>query len=120
VKRMPVAIAASFVAGNVSSLLGVGGGFIKVPVLNAWCGVPLRAAAATSAFMIGVTASSGAMIYYGHGDMQPQLAAAAVVGVEVGSAAGFHLAVRLRGAWLKMLLAAVLFVVAALMLVRSS
>jgi hypothetical protein len=36
------------------------------------------------------------MIYYGHGDMQPQLAAAAVVGVEVGSAAGFHLAARLR------------------------
>jgi uncharacterized membrane protein YfcA len=120
VKRMPVAIAASFVAGNVSSLLGVGGGFIKVPVLNAWCGVPLRAAAATSAFMIGVTASSGAMIYYGHGDMQPQLAAAAIVGVEIGSAAGFQLAVRLRGAWLKMLLAAVLFVVAALMLVRGA
>src|SRR4051812_28040184 len=115
-KRMPVAVLASFVAGNVSSLLGVGGGFIKVPVLNAWCGVPMRAAAATSAFMIGVTASSGAMIYYGHGDMQPQLAAAAVIGVEMGSAAGFRLAVRLRGALLKLLLAAVLFVVAALML----
>ena len=59
VKRLPVAIAASFVAGNVSSLLGIGGGIIKVPVLNAWCGVPLRAAAATSAFMIGVTATAG-------------------------------------------------------------
>jgi len=105
---------------QVDSLLGVGGGFIKVPVLNAWCGVPLRAAAATSAFMIGVTASSGAMIYYGHGDMQPQLAAAAVIGVEMGSAAGFRLAVRLRGAWLKLLLAAVLFVVAALMLMRTA
>ena len=67
VKRLPLALAASFVAGNVSSLLGIGGGFIKVPVLNAWCGVPLRAAAATSAFMIGVTATAGAVIYYGHG-----------------------------------------------------
>ena len=65
VKRLPLAIAASFVAGNVSSLLGIGGGIIKVPVLNAWCGIPLRAAAATSAFMIGVTATAGAMIYYG-------------------------------------------------------
>ena len=60
VKRLPLAIVASFVAGNVSSLLGIGGGIIKVPVLNAWCGVPLRAAAATSAFMIGVTATAGA------------------------------------------------------------
>ena len=51
---------------------------IKVPVLNAWCGVPLRAAAATSAFMIGVTATGGAMIYYGHGLLIPPLAAAAV------------------------------------------
>ena len=69
VKRVPLAIAASFVAGNVSSLLGIGGGIIKVPVLNAWCGVPLRAAAATSAFMIGVTATAGAVIYYGHGQL---------------------------------------------------
>ena len=67
VKRLPVAIVASFVAGNVSSLLGIGGGIIKVPVLNAWCGVPLRAAAATSALMIGVTATGGAIIYYGRG-----------------------------------------------------
>jgi uncharacterized membrane protein YfcA len=35
---------------------------LDVPVLNAWCGVPLRAAAATSAFMIGVTATSGVVI----------------------------------------------------------
>ena len=59
VKRLPLAMIASFVAGNMSSLLGIGGGVIKVPVLNAWCGVPLRAAAATSAFMIGVTATAG-------------------------------------------------------------
>ena len=57
IKRLPVALGASFVAGNVSSLLGLGGGIIKVPVLNAWCGMPMRAAAATSAFMIGVTAT---------------------------------------------------------------
>src|SRR4029434_5333101 len=69
VKRLPVAIVASFVAGNVSSLLGIGGGIIKVPVLNAWCGVPLRAAAATSALMIGVTATGGAIIYYARGQV---------------------------------------------------
>ncbi|HWP99991.1 MAG TPA: sulfite exporter TauE/SafE family protein, partial [Vicinamibacterales bacterium] len=49
VRRVPVALGVSFVAGNVSSLLGIGGGVLKVPALNAWCGVPMRAAAATSA-----------------------------------------------------------------------
>jgi len=56
VKRLPLALGASVIAGNISSFLGIGGGILKVPVLNAWCGVPLRAAAATSALMIGVTA----------------------------------------------------------------
>ena len=88
VKRLPLALFASFVAGNVSSLLGIGGGVIKVPVLNAWCGVPLRAAAATSAFMIGVTAAAGAIIYYGNGQLVPPLAAAAILGVQADRSRG--------------------------------
>jgi uncharacterized membrane protein YfcA len=119
VKRLPVALAASFVAGNVSSFLGIGGGVIKVPVLNAWCGIPLRAAAATSAFMIGVTATAGAVIYYGHGQLIPALAAAAVLGVQLGSWGGMRFGARASAKWLKLLMAIVLFVVSALMFVRS-
>jgi uncharacterized membrane protein YfcA len=115
VKRLPLAMAASLVAGSVSSLLGVGGGIIKVPVLNAWCGVPLRAAAATSAFMIGVTATAGAVIYYGRGEIVPWMAASTVLGVLGGSRAGFALGARSRAKWLKLLLAVVLIVVAGLM-----
>ncbi len=120
VKRLPLALAASLVAGSVSSLLGVGGGIIKVPVLNAWCGVPLRAAAATSAFMIGVTATAGAVIYYGRGEIVPWMAASTVLGVLAGSHAGFAVAARARAKWLKLLLAVVLIAVAALMLARAS
>jgi uncharacterized membrane protein YfcA len=119
IRRLPVALLASFVAGNVSSLLGVGGGIIKVPVLNAWCGVPMRAAAATSALMIGVTATGGAIIYFGRGDLSPLAAAPAVLGVQLGSWLGLHLGRRLPVSWLKMLMAAVLAVVSALMFVRS-
>jgi uncharacterized membrane protein YfcA len=119
VKRLPLALFASFVAGNVSSLLGIGGGVIKVPVLNAWCGVPLRAAAATSAFMIGVTAAAGAIIYYGNGQLIPPLAAAAILGVQAGSTAGLRLGSRASAKSLKVLLAVVLFAVSGLMLFRS-
>jgi len=119
VKRLPLAIVASFVAGNVSSLLGIGGGIIKVPVLNAWCGIPLRAAAATSAFMIGVTATAGATIYYGHGQLQPALAAAACLGVQLGSWGGMKFGAAASSKWLKILMAAVLIIVSAMMFLRG-
>jgi uncharacterized membrane protein YfcA len=119
VRRLPLALVASFIAGNLSSLLGIGGGVIKVPVLNAWCGVPLRAAAATSALMIGVTATGGAIIYYGRGDLPPLAAAPAVLGVQLGSWAGMRVAEQAPARWLKMLMAALLIGVAVMMLARS-
>jgi len=119
VKRLPLALVGSFLAGNVSSLLGIGGGVIKVPVLNAWCGVPLRAAAATSAFMIGVTATAGAVIYYGRGQLLPSLAAAAVLGVQLGSWIAMRFGSRVPVKWLKVLMAVVLVIVATLMFARS-
>jgi uncharacterized membrane protein YfcA len=120
VKRLRLALLASLVAGNVSTLLGLGGGIIKVPVLNAWCGVPLRAAAATSAFMIGVTATAGAVIYYGQGYILPTLAAATVLGVLAGSRLGLRLAMRLRARRLKLIMSGILLVVAVLMIVRAA
>jgi len=112
-------VVASFLAGNVSSLLGIGGGIIKVPILNAWCGIPLRAAAATSAFMIGVTATAGAIIYYGRGQLEPALAAAAVLGVQLGSWGGMRFGATAPAKWLKVLMAAVLFLVAGMMFMRG-
>ncbi|MGE3274462.1 MAG: sulfite exporter TauE/SafE family protein [Vicinamibacterales bacterium] len=118
VRRLPVAMVGSFLAGNLSTLLGIGGGVIKVPMLNAWCGVPMRVAAATSAFMIGVTATSGAFVYYGQGAIVPSLAAAAVLGVQIGSTAGLRFSGRSRVRELKLLMAVVLLVVAVLMFWR--
>ena len=119
IKRLPLAVVVSFIAGNVSSLLGIGGGFMKVPVLNAWCGIPLRAAAATSAFMIGVTATAGAVIYYGHGQLQPALAAAAVLGVQIGSWSGMRFGAAASAKWLKVMMAIVLFILSAMMFARG-
>src|SRR5256886_17526861 len=116
---LPVALVASFAAGNVSSLLGVGGGVLKVPALNTWCGIPLRAAAATSAFMIGVTATSAAIIYYGRGDLPALAAAPAVLGVQLGSWAGLRLTDRIPSKRLKMLPGVVLLVVAGVKVVRD-
>ncbi len=120
VQRLGVGLVASFLAGNLSTLLGIGGGIIKVPALVTWCGIPMRVAAATSAFMIGVTATSGAVIYYGHGDLSPALAASAVLGTHIGSTLGLRFSLRARARRLRLLLATVLLVVAVLMVVRAA
>jgi uncharacterized membrane protein YfcA len=119
VSHLPAALGVSFIAGNVSAAFGIGGGILKVPVLNAWCGVPMRAAAATSSLMIGVTAVASVPIQYSHGYVNPPLAAAAVLGVLVGSRAGLWFGVRARAKWLKGLMAALLMLVSLIYLRRS-
>jgi uncharacterized membrane protein YfcA len=111
-RRWPVAFGVSFLAGVVS-MLGIGGGVLKVPVLNAWCGVPMRVAAATSALMIAATAVVGSINSYSRGAIVPQLAAAAVLGVLSGSKLGFALGARSNARGLKLLMAAVLMAAAA-------
>ena len=113
-KRLPLGMTASFLAGYVSGTLGIGGGILKVPVLNAWCGVPIRAAAATSALMIGVTAAASAPQYFARGQVNPPIAAAAVIGVLIGSRAGFAFGSRAPVKWLKLLMACVLAAVSIL------
>ena len=77
VKRLPIGMSVSWLAGYVSGALGIGGGILKVPTLNLWCGVPLRAAAATSGLMIGVTAVASIPIHYANGYILPGHAASA-------------------------------------------
>jgi uncharacterized membrane protein YfcA len=115
VRRLPLGLFSSLVAGAISGLLGLGGGIIKVPVLNAFCGVPIRVAAATSTFMIGVTATASAVIYFSRGDMMLPLTAAVVLGALPGSLLGARLSERVQARSLKVLMAVVLLVVGARM-----
>jgi uncharacterized membrane protein YfcA len=116
IRRLPLALGASFIAGSVSNMVGIGGGVLLVPILNSWCGAPIRAAAATSAVVIGVSAAAAAPIYAGRGDLIPHAAAAAVLGVIAGAQAGFWASRRSQARSLKLLMAAVLFMVSASMM----
>jgi hypothetical protein len=109
----------SFVAGNVSGLLGVGGGAFKVPIMVLLMGVPLKATIATSNLMIGVTAATGAAIFYGRGYMDPYWAVPAVLGILAGAYFGPHLAIRLRARVLVVIFEIVLVVFGVLMLLKA-
>ena len=119
VHNLPGGMGVSFVAGGVSGLLGIGGGVFKVPALHLLCGVPMKAAAATSNFMIGVTAAASAFLYYGRGEVDLALTATVVLGVLAGSFGGARVAGRLRSRSVQRVFAALLAVVAAQMLVRA-
>jgi uncharacterized protein len=96
VKKVPVAMLISLVAGNVSGLLGVGGGIFKVPAMHILSGIPMKAATATSNFMIGVTAAASAFIYFSHGHLNPFIASAAALGVLAGSMTGVRISRRVH------------------------
>jgi uncharacterized membrane protein YfcA len=118
-RRLPLAGLVSLAAGYVSGTLGIGGGIVQVPAINSWCGVPLRAAAATSAVVIGITAAASVPIYYARGDVLLPAAAAAVIGVLIGSRLGLWLSPRSKARWLKVLMAGVLVSVSISFLVRA-
>jgi uncharacterized protein len=91
VKKIPATMLVSLLAGNVSGLLGVGGGIFKVPAMNILSSVPMKAATATSNFMIGVTGAASAFIYFAHGHLNPFVASTAALGVLAGSMTGVRI-----------------------------
>jgi uncharacterized membrane protein YfcA len=117
--KAPLGFLASLIAGNLSGLLGVGGGFIKVPVIHLVCGVPMKAAAATSNFMIGVTAVASAFIYFGRGEVRPALTSAVVLGVLLGSFIGSAINQQIPGRLVQAIFAVFLLPVAWQMFVRA-
>ena len=95
VKGWAPGLAVSAAAGALSGLLGVGGGVFKMPAMTLAMGLPFKVAAATSNFMIGVTAAAGAYVYWARGEVNAEVAAPVVVGVFVGARLGSSLLARL-------------------------
>ena len=119
VENMAPASAISFFAGSLSGLLGIGGGVVQVPVMNLLCGVPMKAAAATSNFIIGVSAAASAYVYFRKGLMPLELTAVIVVGVLIGSFVGIYALYRLRSEKLQMAFSALTLLVAVKMLLKA-
>lgn len=118
VRRVPVIMGVSLVAGNISGLLGVGGGIFKVPAMTLVGGMPMKAATATSNFMIGVTAAASAFIYFVNGHMDPMVAAPTALGVLCGSFLGIRISQKIKSRALTLFFAVFLFIVAVQFILR--
>jgi uncharacterized membrane protein YfcA len=120
VKRTPIGLGFGFFAGILSSLLGIGGGIIKVPVMHLVMGVPMKATIATSTLMITLTAATGAFIYQYHGNLQLFVIAPLVIGIVIGSRIGVELTKRTKATWLRRVFGVFLFLVAILMFLKTA
>tara|TARA_B110001454_G_scaffold219191_1_gene251091 strand:+ start:8156 stop:9031 length:876 start_codon:yes stop_codon:yes gene_type:complete len=119
VENVPLGSFISFFAGVLSGLLGVGGGFVKVPAMALAMKVPMKVAAATSNLMIGVTAISSLFVYFARGFVQPLIAAPVALGVVGGALYGTSLAQRISPKLLRKIFAAILVIVAVQMILKS-
>jgi len=119
VRRLPWGLSGGFLAGNLSGLMGGGGGIVAVPLMNLVMCVPLKAAVATSNFLMGITVVSATLVWRAHGWIDPLVTAPAVLGVLIGAQLGSRLTVALPAVVLRRALFVVLLVVAAQMFLRA-
>ena len=99
-------------AGNISGLLGVGGGAFKVPIMNLLMGAPLKATIATSNLLV-------AAIFYGRGYMDPHWVVPAALGILAGARLGPRLAASMSARALSVTFQVVLAVFGLLMLLKA-
>ena len=107
------------IAGALSSMTGVGGGAVKVPLMNIHMHVPMKAASSTSSYMIGITAFSGAITYFFAGEVILAYAACVAIGAFVGSLVGARYARKVPAKHLRKYFSIVLFIMAVLVLLQA-
>jgi len=101
-EKLKMAFFFSFFGGVMSGLFGLGGGIIQVPVMNILCKVPIKAATATSNFMIGLSACASVIILYKNGYVLGKLATFLVIGVVIGSMIGMKILYKAKASSIQM------------------
>ncbi len=104
-------IGISVAVGFASSLLGIGGGIIHVPVLAHLLDFPVHIATATSHFTLAISALAGMATHLANGTLAGRSLSVTLllaIGVLPGAMLGARLSQRIHGAWIMRGLAAAL------------
>lgn len=100
------------IAGVMSSMFGVGGGIILVPILILLAKLDPHHAIGTSLVVIVPTVLVGAYTHYHLENVNIPLAVVIAIGAVVGASIGAHFAELLSPLYLKKLFGIILFIVA--------
>jgi uncharacterized membrane protein YfcA len=113
-----VGIAISFFVGFLSSLLGIGGGIIHVPVLASLLNFPVHIATATSHLILAIMALAGTIVHMIQGAFWQEWIKSVYIGIGVigGAQLGARLSQKVKPKGIIRALAIVLFLVGARLL----
>jgi uncharacterized membrane protein YfcA len=109
---MVLAVGASFFAGIISSLFGIGGGVVFVPLMVIAIGLSMKMAAPTSQFILLFASASGMIAHalLGHPDFYQALFLS--IGAFVGGLIGSRLSLQVEEKKLRILVTVVLVITA--------
>jgi uncharacterized membrane protein YfcA len=117
--RYPLVMGASVFAGGLVGLLGVGGGIVKVPLLQIVLGKTVKEAVAASAMMVGISAAVAIIPYLSRGDVPVTWVPFATLGTILGAYLGSSLFHKIESAYIKFVFAAVLLYTAGTMIYKG-
>jgi uncharacterized membrane protein YfcA len=105
-------------SGLIAGLAGAGGGFVKTPATTEVMHVPVRVAAATTTFTIGVTAAAGLIVFALQGRLDLNACAAVCSGSIVGATFGAAVQSRLAPPQVRRFLSVALVAISIVLIVQ--
>lgn len=108
------------IVGIFTGLLGVGGGFLIVPALSLWAGLPLQQAIGTSLVIIVLNCAAGFLGYATHVDVPWSLVVIVTAAAVLGSVLGTLIARRVEPARMRRGFAMFVLLMAIVILVREA
>ena len=113
-----IAIPLSFVVGYMGGMLGMAGGWLKIPIMVVLFNVPMKIAVAASSLMVPITAFSGFLGHSMVGHIDLHLAVILSLTTIIGAQIGSRLSIDTESNLLRFLFAFVLSVVGLWMIIR--
>ena len=110
--RLAVGLIFGFIAGLIAGVTGLGGGIVKVPLLNLILEIPIHVATATSSFMIMLTSPPTALIHAQLGHIDYIKGFVAIPGILIGTQIGGKVVGRVKARELRRMFAFLLLFVA--------
>lgn len=118
-KNVVLAVVIGLIAGFASGYVGVGGGFVMVPLMTAWLGIPMKRTSGTSLIAIIILAIPGVIqqAFLGHIDYLAGIMLC--VGAIPGAVLGARLVPRVPERTLRFIFAGLLAVAAVMLVINE-
>ncbi|MCM5662948.1 sulfite exporter TauE/SafE family protein [Galbibacter mesophilus] len=103
-------------AGTLAGLFGIGGGFLKTPIMLKVFKMPAKIATATALFMIVITSTTGSFTHYMLGHIDLSKAWPIILGFAIGAVIGQQLNLKMKNDTLEKLIGMGLVLAALIMM----